>query len=232
MSLREEVIAALAEAADPARAPQQQAYMKSAMPYFGVGVPHCRRIARAAFRAHPLPDAGAWEAAVLELWRKAARREERYAAVELLVYPRYAKWLEPARLPTVEEMVVTGAWWDYVDAIAGRGVGTMLAAHPGPVKAVLRAWAIDDNIWKRRTAILAQLKSKCETDTTLLADAIRPSIGESEFFLRKGIGWALREYSKTDPAWVLAFVKAHPELSDLSRREALKHIAQPAPSRN
>ena len=224
MTLRNSVIAALRAAADPARAPQQQAYMKSDMPYFGVGVPDCRRIAGAVFRAHPLPDAGAWEAAILDLWRRADHREERYAAIELLLFKRYAGWLEPARLPVVEELVVTGAWWDYVDAIAGRGMGAMLAAHPRPVKAVLRDWAKDDDIWKRRTAILAQLRARGETDTALLADAIRPSIGDPEFFLRKGIGWALREYSKTDPAWVLAFVEAHPELSVLSRREALKHL--------
>ena len=224
VNIRESVIAALREAADPARAPQQQAYMKSAMPYFGVSVPQCRRLAGSVFKAHPLPDARAWEAAILDLWRKAAHREERYAAVELLLFGRYARWLEPARVPLIEELVVTGAWWDYVDAIAGRGVGTMLAAHPRPTKAVLRAWAKDDNIWKRRTAILAQLRAKRATDTTLLADAIRPSIGESAFFLRKGIGWALREYAKTDPDWVTAFVRAHPALSDLSRREALKHL--------
>ncbi|MDE0705982.1 MAG: DNA alkylation repair protein, partial [Rhodospirillaceae bacterium] len=176
------------------------------------------------FRAHPLPDAGAWEAALLDLWRRAVHREERYAAIELLLFRRYSHWLEPARLAMVEELVVTGAWWDYVDAIAGRGVGAMLAAHPHRMKAVLREWAKDDDIWKRRTAILAQLRAKDETDTALLADAIRPSIGDPEFFLRKGIGWALREYSKTDPAWVLAFVEAHPELSVLSRREALKHL--------
>ena len=224
MPIRDSVVAALREAADPERAPQQQAYMKSEMPFFGVGVPQCRRIANAVFRAHPLPDTGAWEAAILELWRNAAHREERYAAVELLLFRRYARWLEPARVPLIEEMVVTGAWWDYVDAIAGRGVGTMLAAHPRPTKAVLREWARDDDIWKRRTAILAQLKAKGATDTKLLADTIRPSIGEAAFFLRKGIGWALREYSKTDPGWVLEFVGAHPGLSDLSRREALKHL--------
>ena len=224
MNIRTSVIAALREAADPARASQQQAYMKSEMPYFGVGVPECRRIAGSVFRTHPLPDARAWEAAILELWRKAAHREERYAAVELLLFGRYSRWLEPARVPLIEEMVVTGAWWDYVDAIAGRGMGTMLAAHPRPTKALLREWARDDNIWKRRTAILAQLRTRGETDTKLLADAVRPSVGESEFFLRKGIGWALREYSKTDPAWVMEFVRVHPGLSDPSRREALKHL--------
>ena len=224
MKIRNSVIAALREAADPVRAPQQQAYMKSDMPYFGVGVPQCRRIAGSVFRMHPLPDAHAWETAILDLWRKAAHREERYAAVELLLFARYSRWLEPTRVPLIEELVVTGAWWDYVDAIACRGVGTMLAAHPRPTKALLREWAKGDNIWKRRTAILAQLRSKRATDTKLLADAIGPSIAESEFFLRKGIGWALREYSKTDPVWVMEFVRAHPRLSDLSRREALKHL--------
>ena len=224
MNVRESVIAALRDAADPVRAPQQQAYMKSDMPYLGVGVPQCRRIAGAVFARHPLPDADAWEAAVLDLWRRAAHREERYAAVELLLFRRYSSWLEPARLPMIEEMVVTGAWWDYVDAIAGRGVGAMLAAYPRPMRAILREWATDGDIWKRRTAILAQLRAKQGTDPKLLADAIRPSIGHPEFFLRKGIGWALREYSKTDPGWVTAFVDAHPELSTLSRREALKHL--------
>ena len=225
-TLRHAVIAALREAADPARAPQQQAYMKSDMPFFGVGVPQCRRIAGSVFKAHPLPDARAWEAAILDLWREAAHREERYAAVELLLFPQYSRWLEPARVPLIEELVVTGAWWDYVDAIAGRGVGAMLAGHPRPMKAVLRGWAKHDDIWKRRTAILAQLRAKGATDTALLADVIRPSVGHPEFFLRKGIGWALREYSKTNPAWVTAFVETHAGLSQLSRREALKHLGR------
>ena len=198
--------------------------MKSEMPYFGVGVPQCRRIAGSVFKAHPLPDALAWEAAILALWRNAAHREERYAAVELLLFERYAEWLEPAMIPVIEEMVVTGAWWDYVDAIAGRGMWTMLAAHPRPVKALLRQWAKDDNVWKRRTAILAQLQAKGATDRKLLGDVIRPSIGDPEFFLRKGIGWALREFSKTDPQWVVEFVDTHAGLSTLSRREALKHL--------
>ena len=224
MDIRHSVIAALRKVADPVKAPKQQAYMKSDMPYFGVGVTHCRRIATAVYKAHPLPDAHAWEETILSLWRKAAYREERYAAVELLLFKRYSSWLEPDRIPMIEELIVTGAWWDYVDAIAARGVGAMLAAHPHPLKAVLREWAKGDNIWKRRTAILAQLRAKRATDTKLLADVIRPSTGEAEFFLRKGIGWALREYSKTDPGWVKEFVETHSGLSDLSRREALKYV--------
>ena len=146
--IRNAIRAALRAAADPDRAPQQQAYMKSKMPFLGVAVPQCRRIAASAFRAHPLPDPDAWEAAILGLWRRAAFREERYAAVELLNLPRCSRWVEPRRVPLIEELVVTGAWWDYVDAIAGRAVGAMLAAHPRPTKTLLRGWARSDNVWE------------------------------------------------------------------------------------
>ena len=103
------------------------------------------------------------------------------------------------------------------------GWGPCSLPIPRPVKALLRDWATDDDIWKRRTAILAQLRARRATDRKLPADVIRPSIGESELFLRKGIGWALRDDSKTDPDWVIEFVGAHPGLSSPSRREALKH---------
>ena len=216
---------ALHDAADPAKASQQRAYMKSEMPYYGVTVPHCRKIAKSVFKANPLPDADAWEASILGLWRKAKYREERYAAIELLLYKPYLKWIAPDRIALIEELVVTGAWWDYVDGIASYAMGNMLADHPKPTKPLLRAWAKDKDIWKRRTAILAQLGFKQATDEKLLFDVIAPSIGEPEFFLRKGIGWALREYSKTAPDAVIRYVEAHADsLSGLSKREALKHV--------
>ena len=227
--LQSTVTTRLREAADPIRAPQQQRYMKSEMPYLGVTVPECRRIAGSVFRMLPLTTADAWETAILALWRAAAYREERYAAIELLNFPRYAKWIAPERVPLMEELIVTGAWWDYVDAIAGRALGVLLAEYPEPTGALLRGWAVSDNIWKRRSAILAQLRSRRATDTQLLSDVIEPSIGEAEFFLRKGIGWALREYSKTDPEWVMAFLDAHAGLSRLSRREALRHLERLGP---
>ncbi|MXY79606.1 MAG: DNA alkylation repair protein, partial [Chloroflexi bacterium] len=111
--IRDAIRAALRAAADPERALQQQAYMKSEMPFLGVAVPQCRRIAASAFRAHPLPDPDAWEAAILTLWRGAVFREERYAAIELLTLPRCSRWLEPRRVPLIEELAITGAWWDY-----------------------------------------------------------------------------------------------------------------------
>lgn len=199
--------------------------MKSTMPFHGVAVPAVRRIVRGLVRAHPFANADAWQAAILSLWRNASHREERYAAVELLCIPQHLAWITPPRLPLIEELVVTGAWWDYVDAIASNGVGTMLRSHPGKTKPALRQWAKHDDIWKRRSAILAQIKFKDATDEKLLHTVIEPSIGEREFFLRKAIGWALREYSKTNPAFVIDYVQNHADrLSGLSKREALKAL--------
>ena len=199
--------------------------MKSAMPFHGVTVPVVRKLVAETVRSRPLPDADTWEQAVLALWRSAARREERYAAIELLNHSRHRRWLEPGRMAMIEEMVVTGAWWDYVDAIASVAVGQMLNRHPTELAALLRRWAGDEDIWKRRTAILAQLKRGKSTDEALLFALIEPSIDEREFFLRRAIGWALRQYSRVSPDAVVAYVERHADrLSPLSKREALKAL--------
>ena len=219
------VVQALRVVADPERAKGQQAYMKSEMPFHGVTVPVVRRIVAEGVRARPLPDADTWQQAVLALWRLAERREERYAAVELLNHSRHRRWLAPERMEMVEEMVVTGAWWDYVDAIASVAVGQMLYRHRAAVAALLRKWARSHDIWKRRTAILAQLKRGKSTDEGLLFELIEPSIDEQEFFLRKAIGWALRQYSRVSPEAVASFVERNAQrLSPLSKREALKAL--------
>ena len=225
-TMRSRILEELHADANPDRARQQQAYMKSEMSYFGLSVPRCRRIAHEVLRDYTPQNSAAWVTSILLLWREATHREERYVAIELLLHKKFAHWLIPDQLPVLEELVVTGAWWDYVDALAARGAGTMLVNHPVSTKHILFKWAKDQNFWKRRVAILAQLKSKTNTDVDLLSKCIKPSIGHPEFFLRKGIGWALREYSKTNPDWVKEFVEKHPDLSGLSRREALKHIAR------
>ncbi len=225
LALATEVASALVRAGDPQRARQQQAYMKSAMPFHGLPTPRLRTLVRAILLRHSFDDSRAWERAILLLWRHASHREQRYAAIEVLLAPAYREWLVADRLPLVEELVVSGAWWDYVDAIAINAVGTMLRTDPVRTEPVLRRWAADDDIWKRRTAILAQLKFKDATDERLLQDLIEPSLREREFFLRKGIGWALRQYSKTSPQFVVDYVQHHAdELSPLSKREALKAL--------
>ena len=227
VSLRADLVARLTAAGDPARAEGQQRYMKSELPFHGVRVPEVRRLIKAVIRDHPLADPGAWEETVLGIWREATHREQRYGAVELAYARPYRQWLRPDRLAMLEEMVVTGAWWDYVDHLAGKHMGHLLATHPAEIRPVLLAWAEDEDIWRRRTAILAQLKFKDRTDQDLLFALIEPSIERKEFFLRKAIGWALREYSKTRPRVVTRYVVANRNrLSPLSRREAMKALAR------
>jgi 3-methyladenine DNA glycosylase AlkD len=217
--------AALRAAGDPARALGMQRYMKSEMPYLGCSMPVLRQVCREVFAAVELPDADRWEALVLSIWRAAAYREERYAALQLTGDRRARAFQTPRAVPMYDELVVTGAWWDYVDLIAARRLGPILRAFPGQLRPLILAWARDENLWRRRTAIICQLGAKGETDTDLLEACIAPSLGSREFFLRKGIGWALREYAKTDPDWVRAYVTAHDgELSGLSKREALRNL--------
>ena len=216
---------ALREAADPVKAPIMQAYMKSAMPYLGVHVPQVKRVARTVFRAHILESFPEWRDTVLELWREARYREERYLAIELAGHSTYRTFRTLDALPMYEEMITSGAWWDFVDAIASHRLGELLRRHRAEMGAVLREWAKSDDMWKRRSAILAQLGFKADTDLKLLYDCIRPSIGEKEFFLRKAIGWALRQFAKTDAKEVSRYVGEHEgKLSPLSKREALKNL--------
>ena len=199
--------------------------MKSALPFHGVPVPRVRQLVKAILPHHPLPDADSWQAAILRLWRNATHREQRYAAIEVLLARRYAGWLTPRAWPLIEELVAAGAWWDYVDAIAPNAIGALLRAHPDEIKATLLRWAKDDDIWKRRAAILAQLKFKDATDEDLLRTVIEPSVGAQEFFLRKGIGWALRSYSYACPTFVIDYVRDNADrLSPLTKREAMKAL--------
>jgi 3-methyladenine DNA glycosylase AlkD len=218
--------AGLKAAADPARARGAQAYMKSEMPFYGVPSPVQKRLWRDAFAAHPLPTSEQWQRVALELWRGASFREERYAAVGLVSDRRYLSYRTPVALPVLEEMIVSGAWWDYVDALASHPLGDVLVAAPSRVGALMRRWAVDRDMWKRRAAILCQLRRKRDTDLVLLYACIEPNLADREFFIRKAIGWALRQYAWTDPKEITRYVRAHRErLSRLSLREATKNIS-------
>jgi len=222
--LSEEVRSRLAALADPERAPDMQAYMKSAMPYLGVSAVPLRQACKELFAPLRYDSGGQWQADVLSLWRGARFREERYAAIELTGLTAARAFQRIDALPMYEELIVTGAWWDYVDAIAGQRFWAILGNEREAMKAAMLRWATDDNMWKRRSAILCQLRAKAETDLDFLAACIAPSIGSSEFFLRKAIGWALRQYAWTDPEAVIRYVEGHPQLSGLSKREALKNV--------
>jgi 3-methyladenine DNA glycosylase AlkD len=219
----------IAEAGDPSRAPGMQAYMKSALPYRGVTSVPFRALAREVVAAHPLPDRVTWEAVVRELWDDAEYREEWYAALAVARHRLYRGYQDVDSLPLYRHLLVTGAWWDVVDDIATHLVGDILAADPGRVTPVMRAWAVDDDLWLRRTAVICQLGRKAATDLDLLRFALTENLEDSrhgrDFFIRKAVGWALRQHARTDPAWVRAFVADHEDrLSGLSRREALKRL--------
>ncbi|MCW2752048.1 MAG: alkylation repair protein [Aeromicrobium sp.] len=213
---------ALRGAAEPERAPAMQAYMKSAMPYLGVRVPEVRRLTKAAAKAHPPADLDELERAARTLWDDAAFREEGYAAAGLTGLRLAKGRLE--LLPLHEHMAVTGAWWDHVDEIAHR-IADLHDAHPIETAEVVRRWSRSDDRWLRRLSIISQLGRRDRLDTDLLTEVIEPNMADTEFFIRKAIGWALREYARVDPSWVLDFVAAREDdLSGLSKREALKHV--------
>lgn len=212
----------LAAVADQATARSVQGYMKTEMEFFGVRAPTVQRIVRDAVRE---TGVSRWEDLLTsaDLLREGARyREQWYAAQQLTGYRSCRGRLE--FLGLLEDMVVDGAWWDIVDNFHLR-FARLLSHHRGRIDPLLRDWAVGPNHWKRRIAIIAQISAKEATDVTLLEAVILPNMTESDFFLRKAIGWSLREYAKTDPTWVRAFVASHHgELSGLSQREALKHL--------
>ncbi|MFH8249874.1 DNA alkylation repair protein [Microbacterium sp. B2969] len=217
-ALADDLRARLAAAGDPVRAVAQQAYMKSSMPFHGVPVPEVRRLTRAA--AKETTDAAALRTTARELWDEASRREERYAAMQLLALRPVRA--DPAVVPLVEHMVRAGQWWDFTDDLAHR-LAEALDARPEDTAALLRVWSRDEDFWMRRIAIIAQLGRGDRVDPVLLTDVIEPNAADREFFIRKAIGWALREYARVEPDWVRRFVAGH-ELSPLSVREALKHL--------
>jgi 3-methyladenine DNA glycosylase AlkD len=219
----------LTEAADPSRAPGMQAYMKSAMPYLGVSTVPLRQVCKALFAGLAWPDSTAWQKEVLTIWRGARFCEERYAAIELSGVRAARDFQRMDALPIYEEMITGGAWWDYVDAIATQRLWAILQHDRASMKPAMLAWSRGDDMWKRRSAILCQIKAKAGTDLDFLYACIEPSLDSKEFFLRKAIGWALREYGWTDPAEVRRYVAANDaRLSGLSKREALKNIGKAA----
>lgn len=219
---------ALQEAGDPNKAKAMQAYMKSDMPFHGVPAPLLREICRATFAELQFASASHWQMHVLNFWRNAQLREERYAALYLAGDRRAKPFQTPATLKLYEELIVTGAWWDYVDDIASHRIGPILREYPAPTRRKMLLWSQSNNLWKRRAAIICQLGSKTETDLELLYSCIEPSLGSNEFFLQKAIGWALRQHARIDATEIKRYVRLNrSRLSALSYREALKNVGKP-----
>lgn len=210
--------AALIRAADPTRAASMHAYMKRRFDFLGIPRASLRTLCKPLFRAaaDSAPD---WNF-VNRCWA-APQRELQYAALDYLQALQMT--LVPADVTRLQSLIVEKSWWDTADCL-DRIVGGMALRYP-EVNPILLDWSVSDNLWLRRVAIDHQLLRKERTDTVLLTQILCNNLGRKEFFINKAIGWALRDYSKTDPEWVCRFIKAHGDkMARLSLREAEKYL--------
>ncbi|MFI5908826.1 DNA alkylation repair protein [Dactylosporangium sp. NPDC051541] len=209
-------------AADPGLAAPMRAYMRDKFPFLGIQSVSRRRLTSGVLRDAARPCAESDVLAVARACWALPEREYQYFACDYLV--RHVRLLSPAAMPVLHELITTKSWWDTVDALASNVAGPLVTAFPAAVS-TMDAWtAPGTDLWLVRTAILHQLKYRGRTDAHRLFDYCERWSAEPDFFIRKGIGWALREYAKTDPAAVSSFMDTHPGLSPLSRREALKNL--------
>ena len=218
------VQAELAAAADPDKAAAMQAYMKTDMPFYGVAQPGRTPILRTLLKEHRPTSRDGYVEMVLGLWLL-PHREEKYLALGVAV--RCAEFIVPASLPLYKRLITEGAWWDLVDEVATHLIRPLVVSHPSDTWPEVETWIDAEDMWLRRSAILCQIGAKGDTDEERLFGFCAARAHETEFFIRKAIGWALREYAKTNPLAVAEFVNSHhDELSGLSFREATKHIKE------
>jgi len=209
--------------ADPSQAPAMKKYMRDQFEYLGIKTPQSVALQKEFYAKYGLPEVTDLDEILHDLWAL-PQREFQYVANGLL--GRMVKLLPPEFVDTMEYLITTKSWWDTVDSIAGGPVGIHFKRYPAVKKKYLARWRKSEDFWLRRTTILFQLNYKGETDFDLLCDIIRENLGSKEFFINKAIGWALRQYARTDPKAVKKFVNATKELNPLSRREAMKHLGE------
>ena len=209
------------ENANPKVALQQKAYMKNQFEYYGIKTPKRREISKPFLEKRFLPKKNELESYIKTLWQK-PQREYHYFAQELAF--KYRKELDKKDIELFEFMILTNSWWDTIDFITPKLVNSYFKTYPEERDFHIKKWINSNNIWLQRSTLLFQLKEKDKIDTDLLTFIIQSIIlktGSKEFFINKAIGWILREYSKTNPDWVIDFVEMN-ELSSLSKREALR----------
>jgi 3-methyladenine DNA glycosylase AlkD len=211
---------------NPKIAAQQKAYMRNQFEYFGIKTPQRREIQKPFLSKEFLPKKSELTEIVKILWQKPQRDYQHFA--QELVF-KYKKELEKKDIELFEFMIMNKSWWDTIDFIAPKLVNQYFKAFPEERDIYIRKWLDSENIWLQRSAILFQLKDKEKIDTHLLTSIIQSLISSEtaskEFFINKAIGWILREYSRTNPNWVIDFVeKNESQLSNLSKREALRLV--------
>jgi len=206
--------------ADPVQAAPMKKYMRDQFEYLGIKTPQNVALQKQFFEEHGFPALADLDTVLRDLW-SLPQREFQYVAVGLL--GRFSREIPATFIKAIEYLLVTKSWWDTVDSLAGGTVGVHFQRFPQVREKYLAKWRASEDFWLRRTTILFQLNYKTETDFDLLCEIIRENLNSKEFFINKAIGWALRQYARTDPKAVRRFVKATP-LQPLSRREAMKHL--------
>lgn len=204
--------------ANPAIAVQQKAYMRNQFEYFGMMAGERRAVTKPFLTKAFLPEKADLVKIIQALWAKPERDFQQFG---LDLAFKYVKRLEIKDIELFEFMITHKSWWDSVDFIATKLVGQYFKTFPDEKYFYINKWLNSGNIWLQRTALIFQLKYKTEIDTKLLTTAIHHLLGSKEFFINKAIGWILREYSRTNPDWVIDFVEKT-ALSNLSKREALR----------
>ncbi|HXF28518.1 MAG TPA: DNA alkylation repair protein, partial [Chlamydiales bacterium] len=189
--------------------------------FLGIAKPDREKIEKAVFQKYPVAHSKELEKLLFTLWEK-EEREFHYAAISLA--KRAFKIWDPTLLQAFETLIRSQSWWDSVDAIASNLVGALLLQFPQLVT-TCDHWVDDDDLWMRRTSLIFQLQFKEKTDEERLFGNCKKLMHEKEFFIRKAIGWALRQYSKTNPEKVRLFIEMHrKQLSPLSVREGSKYV--------
>jgi 3-methyladenine DNA glycosylase AlkD len=217
------IIAWFSRHADPANAEPMKRYMKNQFDFLGIRAPKQRELNRAFIKKTVLPDLDRLDGVIKHLWNL-PEREYQYLGIAIM--RKMVRSLSREDIQLIERMVTSKPWWDTVDVIAAHVVGPFFTNHPDMIEETVEAWLASDHMWLQRTAILHQLTWKSYTNERMLYMCVERCMDSKEFFIRKAIGWALREYSKTEPESVIAFVRDHPGLSGLSTREALKVVTQ------
>jgi 3-methyladenine DNA glycosylase AlkD len=200
-----------------------KAYLLNQFEFYGIKTPLRRSICKAFFKANPIEDHKELITLVKDCFAE-PQRELHYFAIELVGH--HKKLWSKQTLPLIEWMITHNSWWDSVDSTNTHVISKFFLLYPEHIEAYTSKWNQSSNKWLIRMSILFQLTYKTKTNSTLLAHYIESSIEHEDFFVRKAIGWALRAYATTDSKWVINFVKKHPKLSNLSKREALKHYKE------
>ena len=206
---------------DSSKEKQFQAYLKSSQPMFGVNAGPRKNTLKSVLTSFPIESFSEYTDTILNLWQQ-PEREFQYCAIDVAC--KYKKFHTDSAWPTFEILAMDAKWWDLTDGISVNLIGALLRINRG-YQDILDRWASDSNLWIRRTSLLAHLKHKEEMDIKSVERTILTLTQDKQFFIQKAIGWTLREYSKTNPDWVIAFIdKENEQLSNLAIREGTKFI--------